>query len=273
MLKRNKKNVLIGVCALAGVALTSVGFATWVVGVTNKESKTKYNLKVDDVASDTIFLSVANESGTINIGEKEVHNKIGNDIAGTDALEKVTNALSFEVTGLTIKIGTNVADKPTKLHLKLENTAELNTINKVATASDLLTRNGAKVRTGSTDYYYLELTDMVIDLVYGDTAGEGVNMVKTSKETTNGYYTYEYNANGTKVLTKELGWGNYFGNVSPVKYYNKVYEDVENPSLDNMLASSKNAYDEISAMKTALDTTKNGGSNLTISVSLDEGNK
>lgn len=273
MLKRNKKNVLIGVCALAGVALTSVGFATWVVGVTNKESKTEYNVKVDDVASDTIFLSVANESGTINIGEKVAHNKSGNDIAGSKELDKVQNALSFDVKELKIKIGTNVAVKPTKLHLKLENTDVLNTINKVNTASNLLTKGtGKKVRTESTDYYYLELTDIVIDLTYGDTASESVNMVKAG-ETTNGYDTYEYNANGTKVLTKELGWGNYFGKVSPVEYYNNVYKGVTTPSLDDMLTSSKNAYDEISAMKTALDTTKNGGSKLTISVSLDEGNK
>lgn len=270
MLKRNKKNVLIGVCALAGVALTSVGFATWVVGVTNKESKTEYNVIVDDVASDTIFLSVANESGTINIGEKEAHDKSGNDIAGSKELDKVPNALKFEVKGLSIKIGTNVAVKPAKLHLKLENTAKLNTINKVNTASNLLTKGSTKVRGAEgTDYYYLELTDMVINLKY---EGDGVNMVKAGG-TTNGYDTYEYNANGTKVITGELRWGNYFGNVSPVEYYNNVYKGDTTLSLDDMLTSSKNAYDEISAMKTALDTTKNGGSKLTISVSLDEGNK
>ncbi len=271
MLKRNKKNVLIGVCALAGVALTSVGFATWVVGVTNKESKTGYDVKVDDVASDTIFLSVANESGTINIGEKKAYNKSGNDIAGSDALDEVPNALNFDVTGLTIKIGTNVATKPAKLHLKLENTAELNTINKVDAASNLLTKDGDLFRkTG--DYYYLELADEMIDLTYGNVASESVNMVKVG-ETINGYETYEYNANGNKKLTKELKWGNYFGNVSPVEYYNNVYKGVAKPSLDNMLVSSKNAYDEISAMKTALDTSKNGAKKLTISVSLDEGNK
>lgn len=272
MLKRNKKNVLIGVCALAGVALTSVGFATWVVGVTNKESKTEYNLKVDDVASDTIFLSVANESGTINIGEKEAHDKSGNDIAGSKQLGEVPNALSFEVKELKIKIGTNVAVKPKQLHLKLENTAKLNTINKVNNASNLLTKGAAKVRTESTDYYYLKLTDMVIGLTYADTASASANMVKTG-ETTNGYDTYEYNANGTKVLTGKLEWGNYFGNVSPVEYYNNVYKGDDTPSLDNMLTSSKNAFDEISAMKTALDANANGGKKLTISVSLDEGNK
>lgn len=272
MLKRNKKNVLIGVCALAGVALTSVGFATWIVGVTNKESKTEYNVKVDDVASDTIFLSVASESGTINIGEEEAHNKSGNDIAGSKELGEVPNALSFDVKDLKIKIGTNVAVKPAKLHLKLENTTELNTINKVDAASNLLTKDNANFRVGSTDYYYLELTDMVIDLTYGDNAGVGVNMVKTG-ETTNGYETYEYNVNGKNVLTGKLGWGNYFGNVSPVKYYNNVYKGDDTPSLDNMLTSSKNAFDEISAMKTALDATANGGKKLTISVSLDEGNK
>lgn len=275
MLKRNKKNVLIGVCALAGVALTSVGFATWIVGVTNTDASLQYNVEVDDVSSDTVYLSCNTDVGNIKIGEKTAKaNKDKTDIAGTDDLSKFTNALEFSIKDITLKIGTSVAEgtRPNKLKLSLNYENGLNAANKVSSANNLLTKDGKteKVRTG-TDYYYLQLEE-TIPLIYGTSSdGTNPNMVTDDVET-NGYKTYTFTRDAKNEYVSSLLWGNYFGNEtseasvnkSPVTYYNALYARTleKDLNLDNMLKSAGEAHQEIAAMKIALS----GGTKLTISI-------
>lgn len=275
MLKRNKKNVLIGVCALAGVALTSVGFATWIVGVTNTDASLKYNVEVDNVSSDTVYLSCNTDGGNIKIGEKTAKtNKDKTDIAGTDDLSKFTNALEFSIRDITLKIGTSVAEnvRPNKLKLSLKYENGLNAANVVAEGNNLLTKDGSdtKVRTG-TGYHYLQLAE-TIDLTYGKSGdASNPNMVTDDKET-NGYKTYKFTKGAKNEYVSSLLWGNYFGNdtsaatenKSPVTYYNALYAGTqeEDLNLNHMLKSAGEAHQEIAAMKTALS----GEAKLTISI-------
>lgn len=275
MLKRNKKNVLIGVCALAGVALTSVGFATWIVGVTNKDTSLQYNVQVDDVSSDTVYLSCNTKVGNIKIGEKTPKtNKGKTDIAGTDDLSSFKNALEFSIKDITLKIGTSVAEnvRPNKLKLSLNYENGLNAANVVTDGNNLLTKDGSdtKVRTG-TEYHYLQLQE-TIDLTYGTTSDATTSNMVTDDSITNGYKTYKFTKGAKNEYVSSLLWGNYFGNdtseatvnKSPVTYYNALYAETPEAklNLDHMLKSAGEAHQEIAAMKTALS----GGAKLTISI-------
>lgn len=275
MLKRNKKNVLIGVCALAGVALTSVGFATWIVGVTNPDASLKYNVEVDNVLSDTVYLSCDTTEGNIKIGETIPKTSKGKtDIAGTDDLSSFANALQFSIKNITLKIGTSVApdDRPNKLKLSLNYENGSNAANVVAEGNNLLTKDGSntKVRTG-TGYHYLQLEETV-DLTYGKSGDTAKPNMVTDDTETNGYKTYKFTKDAKNEYVSSLLWGNYFGNgtsavegnKSPVTYYNALYAETPEASLnlDNMLKSAGEAHQEIDAMKTALS----GDAKLTISI-------
>lgn len=275
MLKRNKKNVLFGVCALAGVALTSVGFATWIVGVTNTDASLKYNVEVDNVSSDTVYLSCDTTTGNIKVGEKVAKKDKGKtDIAGTDDLSNFKDALQFSINDITLKIGTSVNPdaRPNKLKLSLKYENGLNAANVVAEGNNLLTKDGSaeKVRTGS-NYHYLQLSE-TIDLTYGKSGdASDANMVTDGAET-NGYNTYKFTKGAKNEYVSSLLWGNYFGNdtseatvnKSPVTYYNALYAETPEAKLDldHMLKSAGEAHQEIAAMKKALS----GKEKLTISI-------
>lgn len=264
MLKRNKKNVLIGVCALAGVALTSVGFATWVFGISNKDASLEYSVQVDDISSDTVYLKVgAQTQTTIKVGEKTQYTKGNKDIAGTGAtIEAYKDALEFSIANITIKLGES-ATKPTKLNIEPKNETNLNEINKVKAENiKIKTLNSKELRKDSETYYYFSYTKSItIDF------GEGKNFVEDNTIVGTGYKTYKFNNTDNENIFKDsLNWGNFFGSSkSPVEFYNSIYGSGTDASLDNLLSASNSAFDEVSAMKAQLeDSTKN----LTLSISI-----
>lgn len=265
MLRKNKKNALIGICALAGVALTSVGFATWIFGISNKDASLGYTVQVDDVSSDTVYLEVGKQTQTeIKVGEKTQYTKGNKDIAGTGAtIEAYKDALEFSIANITIKLGEQ-ATKPTKLNIELKNETNLNEINKVdSTNIKIKTLNGKELRKDTETYYYFSYTN-TIPLEFG----EGKNFVVDTTATGTGYKTYKFNnAENKNVFKDSLKWGNFFGDgiQSPVQFYNSIYEPGTNASLDDLLSASNNAFEEVSAMKKQLeDSTKK----LTLSVSI-----
>lgn len=264
MLRKNKKNALIGICALAGVALTSVGFATWVFGITNKDASLEYSVQVDDISSDTVYLEVGDQTQTtIKVGEKTQYTKGDKDIAGTGAtIEAYKDALKFSIENITIKLGES-ATKPTKLNIELKNETALNEINKVGPTNIKIKTLNKKVLRNDTDTYYYFSYKKEITLEFG----EGKNFVEDTATGT-GYKTYKYNNTDNQNIFKDsLKWGNFFGseNKSPVEFYNSIYEKDTSASLDDLLSASNSAFEEVSAMKKQLeDSTKK----LTLSISI-----
>lgn len=264
MLRKNKKNALIGICALAGVALTSVGFATWVFGISNKDASLEYSVQVDDVSSDTVYLEVgAQTQSTIKVGEKTQYTKGNKDIAGTGStIEAYANALEFSIANITIKLGEQ-AIKPTKLNIELKNETKLNEINKVKAENiKIKTLNNKELRKDSETYYYFLYTKTIaIDF------GEGKNFVENTKASGTEYKTYKFNNTENQNIFKDsLNWGNFFeSSKSPVEFYNSIYGSETSASLDELLSASNSAFEEVSAMKAQLEgETKK----LTLSISL-----
>lgn len=265
MLRKNKKNALIGICALAGVALTSVGFAIWIFGVNNDKASLEYGVQVDNVSSDTVYLEVGTQTQTtIKVGEKTQYTKGNKDIAGTGStIDVYKDALEFSIENITIKLGEQ-ATKPTKLNIELKNETALNKINKVNPTNIKIKTLNEKVLRNDTDTYYYFSYTKEIPLEFGP----GKNFVEDTIAVGTGYKTYKFNnAENKNVFKDSLKWGNFFGDgsQSPVQFYNSIYWPKTNTSLDDLLNASNNAFEEVSAMKAQLeDSTEK----LTLSISI-----
>ncbi len=273
MIKKNKKHVLIGVCALAGVALTSVGFATWVVGVRKTNEDLKLNVEVDSVQSDTKFLSAAlTADAKLTIAERSEVDKTGtNKIVGTKkngdgGIAVSENALKFSFASITINMGKSVDTKsyPTTLTLTLDNAKVENAINKVAASAVKFEEaevTGKRVKGEGYTYLSYEKT---ITLKFGEKGAEGVNMEKQTEDPTKPYFTFNLSSS---LLEQEFAWGSLFGtaeNTTPTAFYNSI--PTTDASLDDLLAASAKAYGEIEAMKNVFIAS---GASLTISASIN----
>lgn len=268
MLKRNKKNVLIGVCALAGVALTSVGFATWIVGVQRDNMDVEINTEIDSVQSDTKYLTVvAGESAKVQIGEKEPVSKTKvTDIVGVgtgkDGVALYSNPLKFTLKSVSLKLGIGVT-KPTKLKFELKSTkadtkagtVDMNTNNIVNSSAVKLTDATRGTKNTDDSYNYLSYSEEITL----DFNSASKNMVKDDTTSNQAYETYNFQMAN---LGGQMEWGSFFNSKKPSNFYNNVYTD-ENTAFDTLLDASAKANEEIKTMYNAF----NGGK-LTISVSL-----
>lgn len=273
MLKRNKKNVLIGVCALAGVALTSVGFATWIVGVQRNNMDVEINTEIDSVQSDTKYLTVvAGEGAKVQIGEDtKVEKKKATDIVGVGASKAgvalYSNPLTFSFKSISLKLGVGVA-QPKQLKFELvsnkEYSAEGSTV-AAKNAINIVEENGVKLTnatrgTKNSDttkfgaYNYLSYSE-VVDLKFDTDA----NMTKVDKESNSVYTTYSFTMSSLKG---KMSWGSFFDGKKPSEFYNGVYTD-QTTAFNTLLDASAKANEEILTMYNAFNTGK-----LTISVSL-----
>lgn len=270
MLKRNKKNVLIGVCALAGVALTSVGFATWIVGVQRNNMDVEINTEIDSVQSDTKYLTVVAGEGTkVQIGEDtKVEKNKATDIVGVGAIKDgvalYSKPLKFSLQSISLKLGIGVT-KPTKLKFELKSN-KASEIDGVTTAAmntnNIVDANGVKLKdakrgTANTDgsFNYLSYSEE-ITLDFNSTTK---NMVKNDEASNQSYETYNFQM---EKLVGQMEWGSFFNSKKPSYFYNTVYTD-ENTAFDTLLEASAKANEEIQAMYNAFNAGK-----LTISVSL-----
>lgn len=273
MIKKNKKHILIGVCALAGVALTSVGFATWVVGVKKTKEDLKLNVEVDSVQSNTKFLSVVLTADTkLAIAERTEVNKTDKQIVGTKkngdgGIAVSENALKFSFASITINMGKGVdnGNYSTELSLKLDNAKAENAINKVASDAVKFSDEDVKgKRTSSADGYTYLSYEKTITLKFGEASDTSANMIKQTEDETKPYFTYKL---ADSLLAQEFAWGSLFGTVdgrTPTAFYNSIPD--ESASLDDLLAVSAKTYGEIEAMYNVFNAK---GASLTISASIN----
>ena len=248
-----KKNKIIVGClsALALVSITTVGFATWLVGVTQTSQGLTANLQVDNVVqNETLFVEAKLSTNKITVAEEEAVKRTDKQIVGasTNAAEspiKVDgNALSFSFTSLVVRIGDSVTNAPDKVKVTIDNSEGKSVCNKVESTGNKM---GSTYRTTEAPWYYLD-SKVSIDLneTNFDVMDEGT------------YTTYTLKS---EKLTYKLTWGSFFGNTKPTEFYNGL---VKSQSFEELLTMSNNAYDELSTMNSTL-----GAGTLDLVVSLE----
>lgn len=243
-----KKNKIIVGClsALALVSVTTVGFATWLVGVTQTSQGLTANLQVDNVQNETLFVEAKLTVGqVISVAEDTPVDRDGTKIVGTKsngekegAIPVSEDALKFTLDSLTVRVGKNVTTQPTAVKIALDNSEGKSAKN--TTTTNKFTE--AKRQGTSWTYLAFEQTLNLSDTSLFEKTGED--------DDSSTYVTYTLKE-GKKEF--KLGWGTYFalsdGNKKPTDFYNSFTNGKDFTTLLNM---SEQAHSELSQMYSAL---------------------
>lgn len=263
-----KKNLLIALIGLTTISLAGVGFATWVVGVTQKDVDSNLQVEVDDALNDSVFLKAKFADGAkVAIAETtKVTGGTASDIVKVLDKSNTTeankglpideHALEFTFEKLEYIVGNAVADADKPAYLKLELTDEKNSSNKVKAGNIKLTGKKGKrpIKNVGEEaepvLHYLQYKEYIPlnTTTYGTPVTEGSSS------------TYTLINKKFKLL-----WGDFFGNTTntaadnkqPSTFYNGLYKGVENPEYETLLTASTEAYQELSAMKSVLTASSN----------------
>ena len=229
-----RKWVLGGVLGFAAVALTTTGFATWIVGVNATTGSDDVTVTVDTVQNEGVKLTFALTEDQLTLGETKAVNEgvvqtgddgVTGDMTVTASIKLEVGAQYLEeneITGIELSLDYGTSDKPT-------NRQNLVTLNNIGRGT---TDNEKQITVDSASYW------------------EYINApakIQLSEETIkagslqNGLYTYTVSQDLT------FTWGSYFGkSTSPAAYYNEKY------SVDTATVEDVNKiYAELEQMKTA----------------------
>lgn len=257
-MKLHNKKMLMSLISIATVALGSVGFATWIIGV-KKTTDDIGNLKVetDDVKNNSIFLTATlPTNASIAFGETTA-SVTGGKIANLEGYGKKDNAMKFDFASIQYKVGKEVTTKPAKLKMELVTSTTKN-------ASNYVTKDKNKfdtIRKGENFQYvyYYEVIDL-------DSKADGNVTVDTTTDSNIDTYTFTDAA----LKNHTFKWGSFFGNnwtdgdlttgateYSPLTYYNEVIcKDVSADNFEELADCANKATTEIKKMKADLEASK-----------------
>ena len=248
-----KRNKIIAACAsvFAVISVATVGFATWLVGVTQTSLGLGVQTQVDGVQNETQYVEAKVAEGTkITVAEKEAHERTGKNIVGASAndgeaaIQVDINALTFSFESITVRIGKNATTPPTKVVITLDD--EKSTVNQV-TENTMTETYRPALKEGSY-WTYLALKPITLTL----------STEFDSKSSDSDTYTTYTLKEGKKLV--QLSWGTFFGNKNPVAYYNGL---VKEQGFDELLKMSEHASAELTKMNEVLSA-----GTLTINVAL-----
>ena len=252
-----KRNKIIAGCAsvFAVVSVATVGFATWLVGVTQTSVGLGVKTQVDSVQNDTQYVEAKVTEGTkITVAEKAAHVREGKNIIGasendsSSVIKVDANALSFSFESITVRIGKSATTPPTKVVITLND--EESTVNQVTENTMGIEYRSAL--TGSPDYWtYLRLDTVTLTLAGDFTAQD------------NGSYTTYTLKDGSKKI--QLQWGTFFENQNPVSYYNGLVSD---ETFEELLDMSGDASAELTKMNDVLTGDEETPATLTFNIAL-----
>ena len=246
-----KRNKIIAACAsvFAVISVATVGFATWLVGVTQTSLGLGVQTQVDSVQNETQYVEATVAEGTkITVAEKEEHKRTGKNIVGASknvgeaAIQVGENALTFSFESITVRIGKNATTPPTKVVITLDD--EKSTVNQVT--DNLMTVTYRPALKEENYWTYLALEPITLTL--------GTDFDASDSDT---YRTYTLKEEKKLV---QLSWGTFFGNTNPVAYYNGL---VKAQGFEELLNMSDHASAELKKMNEVLSA-----GTLTINVAL-----
>lgn len=220
---QKRKWIVNGLLAFGAVAILTTGFATWIVGVNQNQDTGNVNVQVDTAKKNNISFSFdIVDDKNIFIGE-QTGSETGDYVTIED--EQQTD---FNVgIQMNIEIGDDVSPVPNTITLKINSEGSLldegtdNSAakgNTVEFADDISEKTGVKQSTvthAEGTYTYIDIADEYATIKLPSENGNDWTITKN-----NGGTQYSFK-NSSVTLFK---WGSFFGNVSPSKYYNNLYE-------------------------------------------------
>lgn len=268
---KTSKIIAFTACGVALVSLVSVGFATWFVGVQQKNQDVTMSLTVDTIENNTYFLTAKLAANKVKIGENvKVDKTEADDILGVgDGSGGITldkNAMKFTFSEISLKLGKSsdggtTVTKPSEVKISLTNVKNPSNdhdgtnYNEVDAAGNKLGNkdDSSKYRPDLSEnekwtYLAFEKTLSIgTDLILDDDAEDST--------------TYETYVLSGGTLACELGWGTFFGSEKPSTYYNRLFQG--ETDIDKLTSGALNVATELLDMSTALS-----GKNLTLTVAV-----
>lgn len=221
---KRKNYVLFGAIGIAAVALSSVGFATWITGMQNDKAKSDIQISVDTATNETMYLDV--ELGDANINVTEQVSQAGgklynNSTAPTD--------LKFSFSKFRLIYSNAYSDK-----------------NPLVTMSVSITKNETQVSSISYSLGKIKSTGKASYLNFPTTFidEESGNVVLNNASEADKIEGYTVKTLSNKEIS--LNWGDLFGKVSPTQYYNN--------RIDNIPASGDPIKAKLEIMSEATST-------------------
>ena len=247
-----RKWVVNGLLAFGAVSLLTTGFATWIVGVNQRNANGNVSVSVDTAQKNNINFTfeILEEDNDIWVGEKNTtEDDDGDYITITGNGEKETD---FNVgIKLTLQVGKDVSEKPTSINIDLNyegtglNLEEVD--NSAATGNKVTVSESTKTHDVG-EYKYIDIADEFKTLTLPTSVDEAKS--GWTYQDNDGDITYTYTNNTAKLFK----WGNFFGIdssepvyiASPSNYYNKLFA---NNKLTNSIEDVDFVYNEFLAMK------------------------
>ena len=232
-----RKWVLGGILGFAAIALTTTGFATWIVGVNATTTNNDVGVTVDTVSNNGVELKlVLGPDSKIELKEA---NPATGPVVTVPEKDTVKNPLQISVNSFTLEVGKQFLDTNniTGVEFFLKETTDTETEDIKDNAKNKVTDNKLGEKRTGESWHYLNAPAKV-EFNNEDIIGENRNQTS---------YTYSISA-----TTLDFTWGDFFGgdNKSPASFYNEKFASgATKDDVDNIVA-------ELEAMRTALGTDK-----------------
>lgn len=226
---KRKNYVLFGAIGIAAVALSSVGFATWITGMQKlTDDDNEITVTVDTAKNDTKYIDVEISDKSLYLGEP----------ASESVTQGQINITGGKATDLSISFSTFrviVSDIYDENNISVSMAVSFSDSNK---ASYLSAKNGFAKKDG-TDTYIKFPTTFV---------NNGNVVLKPKTSSLAGYHEMELNS-----TTINLTWGDTFGDgtKTPSQYYND--QITEGMTLDQKLGLMSTATNTLNEMYAALN--------------------
>lgn len=219
-MKNNKKSkiVLFSVIGLAAISIGTVGFATWITGIVDKEESSNISVTVDASKNTTCILEVNQTDSTIHLGENITSE--GNKIYTQDGTAEDLK-ISFNKFRVIATSDFNISS----INLEITGIS-----NNAANPLDITTSKLGVAKSGESKSY-IDLKVGKIISIPGATDGTGKLL---------GYKIYDFATSGKFDI--EFKWGELFNYDSPSDYYN------------GLLASAGTTEDKLEIMNNANTT-------------------
>ena len=226
---KRKNYVLIGAIGIAAVALTSVGFATWITGMQQPTDDSTISVAVDTARNDTKYIEAELSESQLYLGEPTSASQTGEKINIAEGHE---TDLSITFSSFRV-IVSDIYDPSTisvTMTVSFSNTGKATYL----PAKRGFTKNGG-------DKTYIAFQETFVD-------NEGKVALKPKTEPLKGYYEKELND-----PTITLKWGDTFGDgtKTPSEYYNGKLTSAT--SIDQKLGIMSEATSTLNEMYTALN--------------------
>lgn len=224
-----RKWVLGGILGFAAVALTTTGFATWIVGVNATTSDGTVGVTVDTALNNGVELKlVLGEDSAIEL--KEANSSTGPVVTVTGN-DTVKDPLQISVNTFTLEVGKQFLNSNTitGVEFKLKYAIDDSTKDIKDNAKNKVTDNKIGEKRTGTEWEYISAPETI-----------GFTNTDITATATGDPSTYEYTINAE---TLNFRWGSFFENKSPATFYNtKFATGATKDDVDNIVA-------ELDAMK------------------------